>query len=150
MPRYTLKLGLVALLAFVSGCGGGGPELVPVSGTITVNGEPLANATIIFQPLGQEMPDVQSGGQTDAEGRFELVETQSRRPGAVIGKHKVTITPPLKVVDDPADEMGVDPDDESDYEVIDLGNTGATNLGPRTTEYTVPPEGTSVANIDIE
>ncbi len=39
---------LSALLA--TGCGGDGPEVVPVSGNVTWNGDPMPSGTIVFRP----------------------------------------------------------------------------------------------------
>jgi hypothetical protein len=37
-------------LTLLLGCGGGGPSLAPVSGTVTHNGKPLVKGRICFQP----------------------------------------------------------------------------------------------------
>ncbi|MCC9606036.1 DUF4198 domain-containing protein [Blastopirellula sp. JC732] len=74
---------LVALL----GCGRGNPlGLAPVSGRVTLDGQPLADATISFIPE-QGRP---STATTDAEGRFELT-TLNPGDGALPGDHKVTV-----------------------------------------------------------
>jgi hypothetical protein len=69
---------------------------------VTLNGQPLENAGVVFQPVagvGEQSPS--SGGFTDADGRYTLkiVGTESR--GAVVGKHKVMIT---LVDEDPGDD----------------------------------------------
>lgn len=69
------------------GCGQSGPKLVPVSGVVTLDGQPLSDAGILFQPIGGGPP---ASGTTDASGRFTL-RTQNR-PGAVLGEHRVSIT----------------------------------------------------------
>ncbi len=75
------------------GCGPtatGLPNVAPVSGTVTLNGEPLANASIVFES--------ESGhsalGTTDAAGNFLLMAPGNQR-GAVIGLNKVRITSQL-------------------------------------------------------
>ena len=39
-----------AAAGFLVGCGESGPKLVPVSGTVTLNGKPLEGAAVAFQP----------------------------------------------------------------------------------------------------
>jgi hypothetical protein len=46
--RLLLPIGF---LLFVVGCGGGGPSLVDVSGTVTMDGKPLDQGEIIFESL---------------------------------------------------------------------------------------------------
>ena len=81
-------IAVAALLA--AGCGGGGagdqPELGQVSGVVTLDGQPLPNATVEFSPE-QGRPSI---GKTDEEGHYELQYTQDET-GAKIGPHKVRI-----------------------------------------------------------
>ncbi len=87
-------LALVALAA--GGCRkGGGPKVVPVSGTVTIDGKPAPNIAVVFQPVasGKEEAGMGSTGVTDAQGRFTLMLTGTdKRPGAVVGKHRVTFS----------------------------------------------------------
>ncbi|MBN2293416.1 MAG: carboxypeptidase regulatory-like domain-containing protein [Pirellulales bacterium] len=72
----------------VCGCGSSDrPELGTVSGTVTLNGKPLANAEITFQHEKKRF----STGTTDADGRYELIYIRDIK-GAVVGKHTVVIT----------------------------------------------------------
>lgn len=75
---------LVAGLAALSGCGGGG--YVSVSGLVTLDGEPLPEATVSFVPDGGGEI---ATGVTDEDGRFSL--TSNRDTGAKPGVYKVTI-----------------------------------------------------------
>jgi hypothetical protein len=68
---------------------------VPVSGVVTCEGKPVANATVNFTPLAdQGRPEGKRGrvalGMTDKEGRFKLT-TYENDDGAIVGKHKVTV-----------------------------------------------------------
>ena len=80
---------LAALLLAAAGCGGAGdrPELGQVEGTVTLDGNALAGATVTFQPQEGKA----SRGVTDAGGHYELIYLRDIK-GAVIGPHKVTIT----------------------------------------------------------
>ncbi|WP_241676355.1 carboxypeptidase-like regulatory domain-containing protein [Bremerella volcania] len=80
-------LASIALIGLV-GCGSGS-GVAPVSGTVTLDGEPLANALVSFYP--QEEGKRFSTGTTDASGHYELVYTNDQQ-GAAIGRHTVKIT----------------------------------------------------------
>lgn len=77
------------LITFATGCGGSGntPPLGKVSGTVTLNGEPLDGATIEFLPSNGR-PSI---GMTDADGHYDLL-FRAGTPGALIGTHTVRIT----------------------------------------------------------
>lgn len=77
----------ITLIGLV-GCGSGS-GVVPVSGTVTLDGEPLAGALVSFYP--QEEGKRFSTGTTDASGHYELVYTNDQK-GAATGKHTVKIT----------------------------------------------------------
>jgi hypothetical protein len=55
-------------------------ETAPVSGVVTVNGSPLADAYIEFAT-----PDFAGTGKTDGQGKYKLAQ------GAALGENKVTI-----------------------------------------------------------
>jgi hypothetical protein len=88
--RARSLLGLAALFAL--GCGSG--KRAPVSGTVTLNGAPLAGATVTFQPIAPK-GSIQAGdsslGKTDESGKFTLRTTKGRN-GALVGKHRVSIS----------------------------------------------------------
>lgn len=79
------------LLAAAIGCSEpAASPLAPVNGTVTFRGTPLHGGLIVFTP------DEDSGvhgscatGTIGADGRYAL--TTDGVPGAVVGKHKVTI-----------------------------------------------------------
>jgi hypothetical protein len=76
-------------MLFAVGCGEDGPPLAAVEGTVTLDGQPLPAALIEFQPKAPEGSP--SYGETDAEGRYQLLFSQSLN-GAWIGEHRVRIT----------------------------------------------------------
>jgi hypothetical protein len=89
-------LHLVPLLLFwLAGCSPGPYQIAPVSGRVTLNGQPLAHASVTFQPLSvgrNQNPGPGSGGFTDADGRYTLRLIGAETWGAVVGKHLVRIT----------------------------------------------------------
>jgi hypothetical protein len=79
---------LALLVLASSGCGA--PEednrtREPISGTVSLDGQPLAKGTIQFQPASQA-EGVAAGGMID-DGRFNI----PRDEGPVPGKYKVAI-----------------------------------------------------------
>jgi hypothetical protein len=92
LPRF---LGLVLGVAttWAAGCGDG-PDVVPVSGRITLDSNPLAGAYVTTQPIGTvENPNPGEGsfGETDEDGRYHLELASDGTPGAVVGEHRVTV-----------------------------------------------------------
>lgn len=84
----------VGLGCVLTGCGGEGYTVAPVSGTVTVNGKPTANVLVSFQPMASESninPGPGSQAVTDASGHYELklVVANEDRLGAVVGQHRV-------------------------------------------------------------
>jgi hypothetical protein len=70
-----------------TGCGGG-RKPVAVSGTITLDGKPLAGATVTFSPV--EGHGRSAGGLTDDSGEFDLT-TFNSGDGALPGDYKVIV-----------------------------------------------------------
>ncbi len=88
--RARLALALALVLAL--GCGG--KKFVPVSGKVTLNGQPLAGATVSFQPMASEgSAEAAPGsvGKTDANGEYALTASTGQS-GAAVGKHRVMIS----------------------------------------------------------
>jgi hypothetical protein len=75
------------LSASIAGCGQSGPELAAVSGRVTVDGQPMENLDVTFQP--DEMRPA-SYGRTDASGHYELGYKRGVQ-GALLGQHTVRI-----------------------------------------------------------
>jgi hypothetical protein len=77
-------------LVMLAGCDG--HSVVPVSGHVTLDGQPLANAVVQFEPIGgNPNPGMGSVGRTDVDGRFVLRQIQPDRAGALVGLHRVVI-----------------------------------------------------------
>ncbi|WP_417388058.1 carboxypeptidase-like regulatory domain-containing protein [Gimesia sp.] len=101
--QVSLIFSLIFLTVCCFGCSGGGTEveLEKVTGVVTMDGQPLANAVVVFIP-DEGNP---STAQTDATGKYELAH-RGNAMGAVPGKHKVRITtgqPPAPENDPDAD-----------------------------------------------
>lgn len=77
-------------MACLLGCGDASPPLTPVSGRVTLDGRPLADAVLEFVPASGSP----SFGRTDARGRYELWFAH-QRPGGVAGANLVRVLPAL-------------------------------------------------------
>ena len=158
MDLFRIRCGLLltcgaALCMF--GCGAAtetGPETVAVSGTVTLNGEPLADADVRFIN-----GDFASVGRTNAEGFYELIQ------GSVPGENTVTVS---KI--EGGSSLDLDPEsgmDAGQFEAMQLGAGGddpalpdlprelipAEYSDPAASElkYTVPEGGTTSADLRL-
>jgi hypothetical protein len=128
---------MVGLLVFAAGCGSS--KFVPVSGRVTLGGQPLVNATVIFQPQSKELnPGPGSRGKTDGDGRFQLRLQTGQGDGALIGPHNVSIT--AYEGDDSIPSSGSDMKFRKRIYPLD-SNTKLT--------FEVPPGGTTAADFDL-
>ncbi|WP_237564929.1 Ig-like domain-containing protein [Blastopirellula marina] len=89
MPMLT-RVMLFAILTISLGAGCLGrdashPDLAEVTGVVTVNGKPVQNVAVVFNP---EAGGHASRGTTDAEGKFQLKYSGSAA-GATLGRHDV-------------------------------------------------------------
>ena len=90
LSTFSTLFAFGVLSLTVAGCGGGGadlPDLGTVSGKVTMDGQPLAGAVVIFTPVSGPGS---STGITDESGEYKLVFRQA--VGAVVGSHKVSIS----------------------------------------------------------
>jgi hypothetical protein len=90
---FVLSMSLV-LVAFVGGCNRGpaSPKLLPVHGTVTLDGKPLSGVVVTFTPIGS----TQGGGAscfTDSSGQYELLD-RSGKTGAPVGAYRVSVARP--------------------------------------------------------
>ena len=76
-----------SLLTVAAGCGSG-RDASPVSGTVKVNGQPLADIRVSFEPTAAGA-GLGSAGKTDASGHYRLQFVDNDKDGALLGKHKV-------------------------------------------------------------
>jgi len=85
-PLFALAC--LLLLAAAGCCGNKDiPPLGTVTGLVTLDGKPLADANVAFAPeLGRT-----SIARTDAAGRYELYYDGPNK-GAAVGRHRVIIT----------------------------------------------------------
>lgn len=84
--KSVASLATLACLAF-AGCNDGRPTRVPVSGTVTLDGQPLTYGNVRFVPTS----DRPSSGKLDERGRFTL-QCYDGGDGAVVGPHRIQVS----------------------------------------------------------
>lgn len=92
-PLPMMRISCLLLIISLLGCGGA--RLSPVEGTVTLDGKPLANASIQFVPQGAGKD---ATGGTDKSGHF-VMSTLTPKDGVAPGSYKVVIAPPRGEVD---------------------------------------------------
>jgi hypothetical protein len=89
--RSARLLVLAMALILALGCGER-RQIGTVSGRITLDGEPLADARVNFQPTGNERnPGIGSFGRTNGNGEYFLTLIDEKGKGAIVGTHRVMI-----------------------------------------------------------
>lgn len=81
---------IVAMLPLVIGCGESGPDVVPVSGQVLIDGQPMAAGIPGFIQLVPAEGRPASGDIDAQTGKFTLT-TAEKDDGAVLGTHKVVV-----------------------------------------------------------
>lgn len=108
--RFALRLLPIVLVTFcltgLVGCGGSEDfPTTPVSGKVAYNGQPVKGGSVTLSPIaGSEgKPAGQPVGkpataEVGDDGTFTL-STYSDKDGAVLGKHRVSYSPPVAEVE---------------------------------------------------
>ena len=138
MLRSILWISLLLLITLV-GCESVEGEIAPVSGRITLDGMPLVNAAITFQPVAEgNSPPARIGsyGRTNAQGEFELRLVDNDQLGASVGKHRVTIS-----VAQPG---------QGDEAILTADERLPRKFRDGTETFRVPTAGTTQANFSLQ
>jgi hypothetical protein len=132
---------LFVAVVLIGGCSGGA-KTANVSGTVMLDGKPLANAHVVFQPVatgGKQNVGMGSYGVTDANGSFALRLVDSDQPGAVVGTHRVEINTKSGADDDR------DPKIRPPQRVLPAKYNRETTL-----QFKVEPGGSTAANFELK
>ncbi|PQO31424.1 carboxypeptidase regulatory-like domain-containing protein [Blastopirellula marina] len=79
---------MLILFCCLIGCGGSGPQLGTVEGSVTLDGKPLPGAIVSFRPVeGGRTAE----GMTDESGHF-IIEFAAGSKGALVGDHEIRVT----------------------------------------------------------
>lgn len=129
LPVWVTSLAVTAL--GLAGCGGeqAGPQTVDVAGTVTHDGQPLADAMVYFMT-----DEFTSSARTDSTGKFELAH------GAVPGTNKIYISKMEggDLVTDP--EAGMDAEQFRAMQQSTQGNAPASAPADGLPKELLPPE----------
>ena len=97
-------------LAALSGCGGDGLERAPITGLVTIDGQPLDLASVQFMPA-PGTPGEGALGNSDPAGKFEVVSSRRDDSGIPPGEYTVRVTRFVK-----ADGTAIPPEEpQADY-----------------------------------
>ena len=148
-----------ALLAIglTGGCGGdpGLSSLVPVKGTLTRDGQPMASTTITFLPDPSNEHVTIGTDTTGPDGSFSM--THRNHQGVAPGKYKVVVERPVEaatanlppeILEDPqmaAMAIGREHDPEKPNQDWPYADAKTTPFN-----HEVPPEGDSGLTFDIK
>lgn len=112
------------------GCGDSKPATYPVTGVVTLDGKPVADATITF--VG-ESPENSAATKTKADGTYEIA-TYEAGDGALPGDYKVMVSKYDK--GEEVSPYGQPPEDATPVEQTPEAISDAYSKG-----YTGPPKG---------
>jgi hypothetical protein len=123
--KRKIALAIVACfgLCFVAGCGRSGPTLVPVNGTVSLDGQPLAFKSLLFIP-DEGTPGNGAGGYTNGDGEYSLIAVVFGATrdfdGCPPGRYRVVVSEPTIPITE-ADFGPVDAYDEGDEPAVAVG-----------------------------
>ena len=127
-------------MVWLAGCGDSGPRCVPVEGTATLNGKPLANKSVMFIP---ESGTAGNGAtaHTDQDGKYSLAAivfgATRNYPGIPPGRYRVTVNEAPTLAGETAAASG-EPDEVGPAMVLDSANRKSDIPAVYTSEKTTP------------
>lgn len=96
---------LVVFAVVIAGCGDS-PKLKEATGVVTMDGKPVADASVIF--VNSDEGGFPATATTDAEGKFSLKTywnaSKKTLSGAIPGKYRVTVTKSVEPTQEEVDE----------------------------------------------
>jgi hypothetical protein len=102
-----------------AGCGAGDPKLVPVTGTVTMDGKPVEGVRVYFWPK-EIKPKMSVNtfaiGFSDKEGKYSLRGTNGDGVGA--GEYKVTFARPMTPAGKAPDKPNAKPEEVGAKETL--------------------------------
>jgi hypothetical protein len=91
LVRPTLRVAVAVAALATASCGGGGPKLHPVKGSVLYQDKPAAGATVVFQPVNSTPESPMPSGVVGEDGTFTL-KTHPHGDGAPSGEYVVLVT----------------------------------------------------------
>jgi hypothetical protein len=139
--RAVLTAG--ALFVLLCGCGSDG-KVAPVSGVVTLNGKPIADIAVTFQPLasdGKNVAGPTAFGVTGPDGRYTVKLYGTETKGATVGKNQVRFC---------GYAAPTDMTDEALAKAKPKVNIPTRYWNESKIEFEVPPKGTSSADFQLK
>jgi len=124
----------------VAGCGGNDEDrvsLVPVSGTLTLDGKPLEGTIITFVPDSSNKDKTDGGDVTGSGGAFDA--KYRNRKGLAPGKYKVVVPRPGSGPGAAAKGPGLPEDITKSAYMSDLASAGGTSSPGSPAKKAPPP-----------
>lgn len=141
---------LSVMLAICPGCGqkSTGPKTYPVTGIVTLKGEPVSGATVTFHGADGKSTAV---GNTDAAGRYTLTAGPAGK-GALAGKYQVAIVKFKAAEPAPAAKAGeyVPPDPNQPPPPAPENLLPAKYADPKTSALTAEVQTSGPSNFDFK
>ncbi len=92
MSKASLSAYCLTAIALVAGCGrSDGLKRAPLVGLLTIQGAPLAGASVEFTPVG-ETPGQGAIGISDSQGKFEVISSRRGHEGIPPGEYNVRVS----------------------------------------------------------
>lgn len=81
-----MRWSLIVVAVVLAGCNNNGPKVVPVSGVVLIDGQPLTRGSVQVMPAGYRA----ATGAIGSDGRFRLT-TNDENDGCLLGTHAVRV-----------------------------------------------------------
>ena len=90
MKKHSLNHVLLVCAVLCIGCG---PHTVPISGVVTIDGQPTKDLQVLFQSASSDTTVPQAAyGLTNEKGEYVLSLSERKKRGAVPGEYAVFIS----------------------------------------------------------
>ena len=158
--RRGAALGFILLASWLGAGCGGGPQRAQVEGRVLLDSKPIKNILVTFLPDTEaDTFGPNSAAVTDEDGHYQLVcEDRPRRPGAVIGRHRVTLVDldAVSLPDRGQHPAGMRPKALEKGEPSDAKGRAERRLAAQYMDYAATPlkkqvkEGNQTINLELE
>lgn len=128
---------LLAVCLALAGCGGGPsdlPDLGRVSGTVTIDGEPTPDVSVMFSPVDGGRA---SSGVTDSSGHYDLYYNANTE-GALIGQHNVHISSHVDFDPNDPEAPMVPPEGNVPSDYMNIEKQATVEAGENTIDLSYP------------
>lgn len=135
MKTYRISYAIIAIVC-LSACIGCGEKTVAVSGKVMLNGKPVKDCQVMFEPLRENSTlGPRAIGITDADGQYTLASVETEKEGVAVGKCRIRLA---WEDPEPSTEYGA-PSKQPPYQLPKKASDGSMT-------YDVPSGGTDKAD----